>query len=1041
MQTPFHIEWKPAKAAEKQSAPSEEQAKFQRLLRELFQFDCADLDFGIYRIMNYKRRVLDRYIERELPEAIEAAVGQGAIHTEAERAKVFAEVRQTAMQAFGDDAFAPGGKLIKYQETPLGEKYILWRKRACHSLLAADVRRDVYNHLYAFFGRYYQDGDFMPKRRYAWEHPYVVPYSGEDVHFHWANRDQYYVKAAEHFSDYRYRTASGVSVRFFMCSAKVDQNDVKGQKRFFFPILDRTTWNGESRVLELPFECRSLTPAEAKEYGRNGQQKAIINRAESKIPVALAAYPEAAAVLLGHRQGGADDSAVSPTYFTYHGLRFARRRTSDFFVHRDLEGFLTRELEYYLKSEVLSLGSLTAGGEAQADAWLDKMRVIRRVGRNIIEFLAQIEGFQKMLWEKRKFVIDVQYCVAVGLVPKRLLPLVLQCEAQWDEWCALGCVQNDASLFTSGDRMAARRAFMERNPGVLLDTRHFDSSFLDELLATLVDIDDKTDGVAIKSENWQALNLLQERYRKSLQMTYIDPPYNTKSSEIAYKNSYKHSTWLTLMGNRISLARSLMSSEAVVVIAIDEVEQEVLGQLLSHLYPDQRKTCVTVVHNATGQQGSNFSYTHEFAYFVFPKVGSFIGLQTRLKPDIRPLRDVSKGAHLRTDAANCFYPIYVQHGQIVGFGDVCDDEYHPTAKNVKTDDGTIEIYPIDARNQERKWVFARKNVERIKDELSARLDRKTGFWDIVRSKSRFNYKTVWSNKRYSANSHGTVLLRNLLPNTSFAFPKSIFTVRDSIDAALGNSRDGCVVDYFAGSGTTGHAVINLNREDGGRRNFILVEMGDHFDSVLLPRLKKVAFSPEWKKGVAIRSATPEEARRGPRIIKYFCLETYEDALGNIEFGEEEGDLFDLQDYMLRYMLKWETRGCATLLNVTALERPFAYKLRLNGGGEDTEILVDLPETFNYLLGLAVRTRQVYDKEGRRYVTYTGTMQDGRTAVVIWRNTEGWTLEDRERDAKFVAAKRMTSGADEIYMNGDSMVKDARSLDILFKRRMFGSASN
>ncbi len=215
-------------------------------------------------------------------------------------------------------------------------------------------------------------------------------------------------------------------------------------------------------------------------------------------------------------------------------------------------------------------------------------------------------------------------------------------------------------------------------------------------------------------------------------------------------------------------------------------------------------------------------------------------------------------------------------------------------------------------------------------------------------------------------------------------------------------------------------------------------MGDHFDTVLLPRLKKVAFSPEWKNGIAKREATREEAERGPRIIKYFRMESYEDALGNIEFEQEDESLFGLEDYMLRYMLRWETKGSATLLNVAALDRPFDYKLRLNRGGE-AEVEVDLPETFGYLLGLAVKTRRVYDDDGRRYLVYTGRTRDGRNAVVIWRNTEGWALEDRERDRDFVAANDMTSGADEIWMNGDSMVKDARTLDALFKQRMFASA--
>jgi len=255
------------------------------------------------------------------------------------------------------------------------------------------------------------------------------------------------------------------------------------------------------------------------------------------------------------------------------------------------------------------------------------------------------------------------------------------------------------------------------------------------------------------------------------------------------------------------------------------------------------------------------------------------------------------------------------------------------------------------------------------------------------------------------------------------------------------------MDYFAGSGTTGHAVINLNREDAstgsaqasGRRKFILVEMGEYFDTVLLPRIKKVAFSPEWKDGKPKRLATQEEFERGPRIVKVIRLESYEDALNNITFDEESGqqalDLFG-DEYLLRYMLRWESKRSETFLDVEQLQSPFSYKLHIHRDGETREQPVDLPETFNYLLGLDVHTRKVYHNNGRRYLVYRGTTRDGRTVAVIWRETAGWEQEDYERDREFVAAQKMAEGADEVYVNGDSLIPGARSLDGLFKARMF-----
>jgi adenine-specific DNA-methyltransferase len=246
-----------------------------------------------------------------------------------------------------------------------------------------------------------------------------------------------------------------------------------------------------------------------------------------------------------------------------------------------------------------------------------------------------------------------------------------------------------------------------------------------------------------------------------------------------------------------------------------------------------------------------------------------------------------------------------------------------------------------------------------------------------------------------------------------------------------------VLDYFGGSGTTGHATINLNREDGGRRKFILVEMADYFDTVLLPRIKKVTFSPEWKDGKPKRMATAEEAERSPRIVKVIRLESYEDALNNIAFDDPSGQqAMQFEDYLLQYMLKWETRHSETLLNVEQLTKPFSYQLHIHRDGETRTQAVDLPETFAYLLGMNVRKRQVTNDRYRRYLVYRGNTREGRRVAVIWRETEGWKDNDYTRDKVFVIERKLTEGADDVYVNGDSYIPGARALEPLFKARMF-----
>jgi adenine-specific DNA-methyltransferase len=301
----------------------------------------------------------------------------------------------------------------------------------------------------------------------------------------------------------------------------------------------------------------------------------------------------------------------------------------------------------------------------------------------------------------------------------------------------------------------------------------------------------------------------------------------------------------------------------------------------------------------------------------------------------------------------------------------------------------------------------------------------------------------WIGPRYNAGTFGANLLSDIIGrHNPFPYPKSIHTVGDAIFATGIDDGSYCL-DFFAGSGTTGHAVINLNREDGGERKFILVEMGEYFDTVLLPRVKKVMFSPEWKDGKPQRQATDEEVERSPRIVKYLRMESYEDALDSIEFDQAAGDaqqkLAEPDDeYLLKYMLRWETKDSATLLNVGGLNTPFAYRLRAHVNGEKRERKVDLPETFNYLLGLNVHTRQACDDDGRRYLVYRGETRDapGRTVAVIWRETAGWSEDDFARDRDFVAQHNLAGDADTVYVNSGSCIPSACAIEPMFKARMF-----
>jgi adenine-specific DNA-methyltransferase len=175
---------------------------------------------------------------------------------------------------------------------------------------------------------------------------------------------------------------------------------------------------------------------------------------------------------------------------------------------------------------------------------------------------------------------------------------------------------------------------------------------------------------------------------------------------------------------------------------------------------------------------------------------------------------------------------------IINFGDVLLDNDHPEKSAIKNEDGSMTIYPIDSDGVERKWRFARHTVDNIKDEL--RCEEVNGEASIRRYKQKYRWKTVWTDSKYNANIHGTQYLAGIIEE-KFPYPKSIFTVEDCIKAIVHDKKDSVILDFFAGSGTTAHAVLRLNKEDGGSRRFILCTNNENkiAENITYPRVKNV----------------------------------------------------------------------------------------------------------------------------------------------------------------------------------------------------------
>jgi adenine-specific DNA-methyltransferase len=1031
---------------------TDNQKKLMNILREMFQFDQADLDFGIYRIMRMKRDEINRFIEDELP----AQITEGL--RELSELDIAAEVAAIDKQ-IADTKAAPLSEAIK--TAAIAELEEKKKSLAARNDITA-VEADVYNHLTNFFSRYYDDGDFISQRRYK-DGVYAIPYEGEEVKLHWANADQYYVKTSEYFKDYTFKTMHGETVHFKLIEAETEMDNNKAKEKRFFQLY-----------IEKPFEVIDgelfvYVEYKASEYsGKTAQARHITDIVEAFATVLTQPeYIPFAAIMT---------VTDNKTLLERHLNRYTARNTYDYFIHKDLGKFLRRELDFYIKNEVIYLDDIDEQDEAKTKEYLTKAKVIRKIARKIITFLAQIEDFQKKLYLKKKFVVETNYCITLDRVPESMYPEIAANDAQREEWVRLFAIDEitGGDMFTVPYSVPLTVDFLKQNPFLVLDTAFFSTEFKERLVASMDNFDEKLDGLLIHSENFQALELLQAKYKNRIKCVYIDPPYNAKSSEILYKNNYKHSSWISLLENRVTLARKLLSNDGVSVTAIDEVENNKLGLLLDSIFNEyDGKTCVSVVINPSGQQGKNFSTTNEFLYFYYHDMPKMLKKESRSDEDadIRNFMNGSKGEsgdYLRATGKNCFYPIYVSNGEVIGFGDVCSDDFHPGSSNIIKSDGTIEIYPVDSDGVERKWLFERATVEDILDELSVQKNKKTNMFEIIRTKKEINYKTVWTNPLYSAKTYGTMLLNDMFGKKVFTFPKSLFAVKECV--YMTTQFDSIVLDYFAGSGTTGHAVLNLNREDNGNRKYVLVEMGEYFDTVTKPRIQKAIYSMDTDNQKGWKDGKPVSRKGSSHAFKYLRLESYEDTLNNIVLSGGNYDLLGAakEDYMLSYMLNTESAGSAGLLNVEKLDKPFSYKMLITRNLESKERNIDLVETFNYLIGLTIIKSHAlvsYDadfstgdygavtaslKAGSTYKfkTIEGTTPNGDKTLVIWREMTGDIEKDNAAlDAYFLTIPNARSFK-RIYVNCDNNLLNLRNkgeswqvvlIDEEMKKRMFENA--
>jgi adenine-specific DNA-methyltransferase len=977
--------------------------KLLSLLKELFQTDQAELDFGMYRVINQRRDEINRFLDEELLPQVKTAFSEYQSVDKKSLEVELAEATKGAEKLGVDPDTVPKVQEIREQ-------------LATYSVDVDDLENQVYSALFNFFRRYYNKGDFISQRRYK-EGVYAIPYEGEEVKLHWANHDQYYIKTSEYLRDYTFKLSSGKLAHFKLVEADTEKDNRKEaddkKRRFILAEEPLAIENGE---LAIHFEFR---PDDEKRAQKKLNEQAVETIIGLREHVGEQTFKDALAELAVLAP---NEKNINRTLLAKHLGDYTRRNTQDYFIHKDLGKFLRRELDFFIKNEIMHLDNIENETAPKVEQYLSKIKVIRNIAHKLIDFLAQIEEFQKKLWLKKKFVVETHYCVTLDRVPEELYPAIAKNDAQREEWVKLFAIDEiEGDMFAVAYSNPLTIEFLKANPFLLVDTIFFNAGFNYCLLASFKDLNEELDGLLIHSENFQVLNLIKARYRRKCDYIYIDPPYNTDSAPILYKNGYKDSSWLSLISDRVKVAKDFLSNKGTFTLTIDDFENANVQKVISQSLNDYDLYPIVIEYNHRGRSQNNFAVTHEYALWAVPTGQDIITRKAEISEEIRRNLRRTGTASRRADSPTQFFGIEVNNEtrEIIRVTEALDI-YADIPKH--NNSSTTMVWPIDDDEVERRWYYGKDRVRKEAKEgtvWAKRINKRIQihYWQAGKQKRR---KTVWVGSELDASTFGSELLNAMFFQSPFSYPKSIYAVNRCVKAAsFHNSIQ--VMDFFAGSGSTGHAVININREDNGKRKYILVEMGQYFYTVTKPRIQKAIYSEDWKDG------KPVSRKGSSHAFKYIKLESYEDTLNNLELKrtEEQGQALlgaeaFREDYLLSYMLDIESKD--SLLDIKIFETPFDYQLKIASStvGETTPTKVDLVETFNYLIGLRVHTVRKVDG----VVLVEGQTQQSKKVLVIWRNIN--ELDNDKLKAffteHFVEQQREF---DIIYVNGDNTLANIR----------------
>lgn len=931
----------------------------QEKLKEIFEINNSDLDFGIYRIMKFREKEIKNFIDIELPKTIDSKFKS----LESSSKNIFDKVKE-----FEEDS----------ENEPLVELYNSWNNQEIENASKYNPKfkeyvnnknslkdskktsiesDDIYNWLNAFFTSYYDKWDFFKTRKQKW----TYKFEWWDVGFTWATEGQYYIKSWKHFNNYTFllNDDKKTKITFELLETKEAINNNKDKCKLIFgwtkDVIDEETWEVIESFTDIQIKDNEIVLFfEYKEW-ENKNNTDVILEVISKSPFAILT------------KFLTDKKTEKTKVLDYHLTRFEAESKRDFFIHKDLKWFLNTELEDFINKVIWEKQTAILWNVNLATEILKKLQVMREVSETIIDFIAGVEEYQKSIFEKKKFVVESEYCMTLDKVSKEFYDEILKNTEQIQEWKNLWFIDDKAKL---------DKAYLEANNTLVLDTKFF-PTLKSKILASFENLDEETNGLLINSENFQALNLMLEKYRWKVKCIYIDPPFNLWLNwDFYYKTNYLNSSWSSLLEDRISLAKEFLSDDWSIFVRCDYHWNFLVRQIMNKIFWEENFMNELIVwkSNRIKTKWNKYLSWYDNIFFYANNINKVDFKHLCKKSNNDWWRWMDKPWEVWTIIPN----------ELLNFFSKENIKYNEEWQAISR--AKIILWkeclpPNNARYP------SQETIKKMEEEWRIRLNWN---WNPQMKRPETVYLTDnWTDLFWYANT------------TWFTTENSETLLQRVIETSTNEWE--IVMDFFVWSATTQATAHKL------KRKWIWSEMWDYFYSYPFKRLKKVLFNDSnW--------ISKDVNWEWWWMFEYKKLEQYEDSLNNLQEPQKLENQAFLNTELNKIVYELnnnETSSISILNDDSFIKNPFSQTMKI---GEDDFKKVNFVDTFNYLLWINVEKYLISEDNKQVIITWNKKLSNWKIQkfFIVWFDNKN------DVDSRFEKIvnnyKNLIEKADFIYCN-------------------------